>query len=307
MQIDTAHMQVQHRPLPRFGFELIESLEDAQKVVDVFDTAKIYEQLAHSGAVIFRHFTDTLDDFDQLVKVHSSHVTFDPARKASTENTAEIDAGVFEMGLHRENGNLPFIPDLQWFHCLEAASSGCETTLCDGQRVLHELSPKVRMLFEQRKIKYTRRIPWPNVRRFLSIEFQLPLDEIDDSHLELVNLRVPGQTYRRLDPFLISSERITDAITTSCFSGKRAFCNSLLGPSVNYEPPVISWADGTDIDLVVWDEIKEVTRRHTYDLFWSRGDIVVVDNSRVMHGRRELTDPSRRIFGAQSYRKEVSA
>jgi len=33
-----------------------------------------------------------------------------------------------------------------------------------------------------------------------------------------------------------------------------------------------------------------------------KGDLVVIDNTRVMHGRRRLDDPSRRIFGAQSYR-----
>ncbi|MCA8071066.1 TauD/TfdA family dioxygenase [Burkholderia vietnamiensis] len=239
--------------------------------------------------------------------MHSARVTFDPARKTSTENTAEIDAGELEMGLHRENGNLPFTPDLQWFYCLEPARVGSETTICDGQRVLQELTPAVRRLFEQRQIKYSRRIPWPNVQRFLSVELQLPAHEVNDSHLEVVNQRVRGQHYRRLDQFLVSSERVTDAITVSCFSGRRAFCNSLLGPSVNYEPPLITWADGTDIDFEVWDEIKDVTARYTYDLFWNKGDVVVIDNSRVMHGRRRLADTGRRIFGAQSYRKGAIA
>ena len=36
-------------------------------------------------------------------------------------------------------------------------------------------------------------------------------------------------------------------------------------------------------------------------------DVVVIDNSRVMHGRRRLADPGRRIFGAQSYRKGAIA
>ncbi|CAG9203510.1 TauD/TfdA family dioxygenase [Burkholderia vietnamiensis] len=305
--VDVVAARVQHKPLPRFGFELIESLEAGQKAIDLVDTDQLYEQLAHSGVVIFRNFADTLDDFNRFVSLHSARVTFDPARKTSTENTAEIDAGELEMGLHRENGNLPFTPDLQWFYCLEPARVGSETTICDGQRVLQELTPAVRRLFEQRQIKYSRRIPWPNVQRFLSVELQLPPHEVNDSHLEVVNQRVRGQHYRRLDQFLVSSERVTDAITTSCFSGRRAFCNSLLGPSVNYEPPLITWADGTDIDFEVWDEIKDVTARYTYDLFWNKGDVVVIDNSRVMHGRRRLADPGRRIFGAQSYRKGAIA
>jgi len=206
------------------------------------------------------------------------------------------------MGLHRENGNLPFNPDLQWFYCLEPAAVGSETTMCDGQRVLFDLSAKTRKSFENRDIRYVRRIPWSNVKRFLSIELQLPIDEVSDEHLQFVNEQVEGQTYRRIDQNLISSELIISAVETSCFSGRKAFCNSMLGPSVNYEPPLITWADGEDIALEIWDEIKDVTARNTYSHFWQKGDIVVIDNTRVMHGRRRLDDTSRRIFGAQSYR-----
>ncbi|CAM3660609.1 hypothetical protein GCM10009799_47040 [Nocardiopsis rhodophaea] len=34
---------------------------------------------------------------------------------------------------------------------------------------------------------------------------------------------------------------------------------------------------------------------------WEDGDIVLVDNSRVMHGRRAITDPDRTILNSQSY------
>lgn len=296
--------RLKRNPIPGFGFELINSVAPAQKALSLIDTAALYVDLQR-GVVIYRGFADELQDFDDFVSAHSSRVTFDPARDAATSNTAEINAGTHEMGLHRENGNLPFNPDMQWFYCLEPAVRGSQTTFCDGTRVLHELSSTTRRTFEQRKIKYARRIPWANVQRFLSIELGLPIGEIDDSHLEQVNRDVEGQTYYRLDDHLIYSELRTAAITVSRFSGKDSFCNSLLGPSVNYEPPQISWEDGEEIDFQIWDEIKAVTARCTYDLFWERGDIVVVDNSRVMHGRRILDDPSRRIFGAQSYRKEA--
>lgn len=303
MSLQDVAVQALRCPIPGFGFELIQSSSVNENVLRSTSTRDLYTDLARSGVVIYRNFADTLDDFNQFVSKHSARVTFDPARTPSTSNTAEIAAGRLEMGLHRENGNLPFSPDIQWFYCLQQASRGSQTTFCDGSRVLRELSPATRKAFERRKIKYARRIPWTNVKRYLSVELRIPEAEIDDTHLQLVNEEVEGQTYRRLDDNLIYSERETDAIIVSAFSGKRAFCNSLLGPSVNYEPPTISWADGEDIDFAIWDEIKEVTERLTYELFWSHGDIVVVDNSRVMHGRRRLDDSARRIFGAQSYRK----
>jgi hypothetical protein len=299
----TSSTSARRLPVPGFGFELITAERPDQKIAELTDTAGLYDDIARTGVVIYRGFADGLQDFNDFISAHSSRVTFDPARTPATENTAEINAGILEMGLHRENGNLPFTPDLQWFYCLKPAIRGSQTTFCDGVRVLHELSATVRREFEGRKIKYSRRIPWTNIRRFLSIEFQLPLEQIDEIHLDRVNNIVEGQLYERIDEHLILSELETYAIIKSCFSGRRAFCNSLLSPSVNYDPPKISWADGEEIDLAIWDEIKEVSSRLTYDLFWQRGDVVVVDNTRVMHGRRRLDDPSRRIFGAQSYKK----
>lgn len=301
-QTHSKNLPYYRHPTPCYGFECVYAVEPGLRVFDSMSTAALYDDLAHSGAVIYRDFSDSLEDFNDFVSAHSSRVTFDPARKAATANTAEIEAGVHEMGLHRENGNLPFNPDLQWFYCLEAAAVGSETTLCDGERVLFDLSPATRKQFEARKIRYARRIPWHNVRRFLSIELQLPIDSVTDEHLQQVNDQVTGQTYRRIDQNLIASELVISAVETSCFSARKAFCNSMLGPSVNYEPPRITWADGEQIALEIWDEIKEVTARNTYSHFWKKGDIVVIDNTRVMHGRRRLDDISRRIFGAQSYR-----
>lgn len=292
------------QPIPGYGFECIYTVDTDVRVLTSVTTNELYDDLARSGVLIYRNFIDTLQDFNDFVSVHSSKVTFDPARKASTANTAEIDAGLHEMGLHRENGNLPFSPDIQWFFCLDAAAIGSETTMCDGQKVLFDLSSKTRKLFESRKIKYSRRIPWSNVKRFLCIELQIPIDEVTDEHLEQVNREVPGQTYRRIDQHLIRSELIISAIESSCFSGQKAFCNSMLGPSVNYEPPRITWENGDDISLDIWGEVQDVTSRNTYSHFWNKGDIVVIDNTRVMHGRRRLADPARRIFGAQSYSQE---
>jgi len=292
----------QRQPIPRYGFEHISAIAPQLRLCTSIDTSTLYADLAHSGAVIYRGFADSLENFNDFVSAHSARITFDPARKAATSNTAEILAGHHEMGLHKENGNLPFSPDLQWFYCLNAASTGSETTFCDGERVLFDLSPRTRRLFERRHVRYARRLPWHQVKHYLSLELQIPIERIGDEHLHRVNEQVSGQTYRRIDDYLIASELVVSALSLSGFSGRTSFCNSLLGPSINYEPPRITWADGEDIGFDVWDEIREVTERNTYSHFWHQGDIVVIDNNRVMHGRRRLEDRSRRIFGAQSYR-----
>lgn len=39
----------------------------------------------------------------------------------------------------------------------------------------------------------------------------------------------------------------------------------------------------------------------TENLDWQHGDAAVIDNTRVMHGRRAITDPDRTIYNALSY------
>jgi len=289
-------------PIANYGFQTLNALGDDAKLRDVLNIDTLNRDLARNGALIARGFADDLDEFNETVESFSSRVTKDPARKSSTKSTAEIKAGVCEMGLHRENGNLPFCPDLQWFYCLEAAENGSETTMCDGVQVYQKMNPGLRRMFESKPVKFDRLIPWQNVRTFLSVELEQDFDSVTFADLDAVNELVPNQKYSIYDSNLIRSELTISAIATSSFSKRPAFCNSLLGPSVNYEPPVITWADGSEIPMTAWDQIRRLTEELTYDHFWEKGDMVVIDNARVMHGRRHLDDPGRRIFGAQSYR-----
>ncbi|VEA66782.1 Taurine catabolism dioxygenase TauD, TfdA family [Serratia plymuthica] len=79
------------------------------------------------------------------------------------------------------------------------------------------------------------------------------------------------------------------------------FANSIFGPSNNYEKPVITFADGEAIPADLLEEADAVCDRFTYDIGWQHGDVVLIDNTRVMHGRRRIEDKSRTIFNALSY------
>jgi hypothetical protein len=91
------------------------------------------------------------------------------------------------------------------------------------------------------------------------------------------------------------------AARTSTLNENLAFANSILGPSYNYESPNICFESGAEIPGEVLNEIVEVTERCTANIDWCDGDIVVIDNKRVMHGRREIEDTDRKIFNALSY------
>lgn len=47
--------------------------------------------------------------------------------------------------------------------------------------------------------------------------------------------------------------------------------------------------------------MENLTDELTENIEWQDGDVVLVDNTRAMHGRRSITDTRRTIYNAQSY------
>ena len=78
-------------------------------------------------------------------------------------------------------------------------------------------------------------------------------------------------------------------IIESRFSSLKSFANSILGPSFNYETPVFTYANGEVISQTIRIELEKLCEDFTHEIQWQDGDIVVIDNTRVMHGRREIT------------------
>ena len=70
----------------------------------------------------------------------------------------------------------------------------------------------------------------------------------------------------------------------------------MLGPSHNYAPPRYRFNDD---DIVSEDEIEEMralAETCTHEINWQDGDIAVLDNTRIMHGRRAIVDTNRQLF-----------
>jgi alpha-ketoglutarate-dependent taurine dioxygenase len=85
------------------------------------------------------------------------------------------------------------------------------------------------------------------------------------------------------------------------FGGRVVWANSIFGPSYNYEAPEITFGDGHKISPELLAEMRATTERLTRNIDWRNGDVLLIDNTRVMHGRREIKDTSRTIFNALSY------
>jgi hypothetical protein len=271
--------------------------------LDTLNPTDVVALLQDSGYLVFRGFDTTVDRFNAFVRSLSSEVIADPAREFFGEAAQKVDAGMQPVGLHLENGNSPFRPDLTWFYCLKAARAGSQTTVCDGYRVWKFLSEEARAAFTSQEIVYARNVPeraWKKLAAHL-LGGSKPYADITLDDLRTF-VREPDRTEVRHhgDGSVYYAHREPAVRRPTLFGDAPAWANSIFGPSVHYEKPRITFADGSEIPSGVLKEALRVTDDVTEQVDWCDGDVVLIDNSRVMHGRREIVDPQRAIFNAQS-------
>lgn len=268
------------------------------------DPAWVVEQLADAGFLLLRGFDAGLEEFTAFVKAHSERITLDPARSFHGGNVAQkVDAGTAAMGLHLENGNSPFAPDLTWFLCGKAAGRGSQTTVCDGYRVWDRMGARAREAFAAQDIVYTRRIEEPKWKAFVfhRLDGRKALEEIVFGDILGLVEGQPGTVITLEDDGSIRYAFRTGAAHPTLFGDRPAWANSIFGPSYHYEAPLITFADGSPLPQWLREEALAVTGELTEDLDWRAGDIAMIDNTRVMHGRREIVDTDRVVYNALSY------
>jgi hypothetical protein len=239
-----------------------------------------------------------MEDFSALVTTLCRRVTFDPARKHATATTQMVDAGLGPIGLHIENGNSPRCPDIVTFFSQNAAFEGSQTTICDGRAVWDCFDDELRARWSQR-MTVERVLPEALWKRYLANEHPAISEpgEVTLEHVLQFKAAIPDQDFDLHDDGTLTYRLTVDPVRPSAFGGgARGFANAVLGPSHNYQPPRYAMADGTDVAPDEIEEIRDRAEEVTHEINWQDGDIAVLDNTRVMHGRRAIADANRNLF-----------
>lgn len=262
------------------------------------DRATVLDALKTRGAVIFRGYFEGMEAFiefsDRFTAAYVPYVGGANNGRATVGGSASVytvtePSMKMPIPLHGEMYYTRTRPELLWFYCVAPAVANGETTLCDGRAILSHLSPDTRRDFKERDILYRRNFSksvWEAVYQ---------TDKVSDveafcraNNLELA-LRDDGgisTTYR-------SSATVRSAEAD-------AFVNSILTFAAQEyiggsEESQVRWSDGEEIDRAKLLEVKAVSDGLTTAHPWQRGDLIMVDNTRVMHGRRAFQDDQRNI------------
>lgn len=263
--------------------------------LDIVDADQLLRVLRDFGYCLLRGYEADLTQFSGLVNRLCTEVTFDPARVVSAESVQKVDAGVAPIGLHIENGNTPRVPHVLGFYCRTAARHGSQTTVCDGQSLWQEMPGELKSLLNMR-MTVTRTLTEGQWKSYLAQEHPALqcADQVTELHLQQMVSQFDDLTATMNADGSLTYRLSTNPVRYSRISKKAAFANTILGPSVNYEAPVFRLDNGYLISADLISRLSDFCEQHTVEINWRDGDVVLIDNWRVMHGRRAIADAKNR-------------
>lgn len=257
----------------------------------------VRSHLERDGWALLRGFEVDMSVFSALTAQFCRTITFDPARAFSEKNTQKVDAGTGPIGLHIENGNTPVCPDLVAIYSARAAFEGSQTTVCDGRKVLDAMNEAQRARWSQ-PMTVSRRLPEELWKRYLANEHPAISgpEEVTEEHILQFKAAIPNQDFELHEDGSLTYHITLNPVRPSAFSGGAGFANAVLGPSHNYEAPVYRFADGSVVTAEEIEEMRALAETCTTEINWQDGDVAILDNTRVMHGRRAIKDQDRQLF-----------
>lgn len=210
---------------------------------------------------------------------------------SKTLMTVTGEGQTFGVPLHGEMYYSSKRPKVLWFYCEKAPSADGETTICDANEFYLNLSESTRTLFETQKINYIRRYEREQWKAIFQTDNTAKIEAYcNDSNL----------SHHFPETNLLETSFETDAIVKNA-DQKPCFINNIM-PVLTQElawkrqTSIVRLSDGSPIPSDVYEELMALSKKLVYEHSWQDGDIVMIDNRYLMHGRNEISDQNRKIL-----------
>ena len=289
--------------------------------------ASLTQILHHHGAVLFRGWgVRTAEEFRDAVAAMWGAAWAEyrepgtPRSRviANISTSTEYDAAS-PIHLHNENSHVITWPERLFFWCEQPATTGGATPLADVRAVLARLPDALRSRGEKHGILYQR-----SFGHGLGFSWQ-QVFETEDPVVAENYFRHNGMTWEWEGPTLRVRYR-RNAVATHPTTGQDLWFNHAviyspfaLPPdqrvlleqfSVEEMPFCTYWGDGSLITEAEVGALMEAYDACTRATPWEAGDLLMVDNMLVAHGRRPYAGPRRVLVamrGTVSVEGRVSA
>jgi hypothetical protein len=285
-----------------------------------YSAPEIVSGLRDHGVVLLRDHARSLDDFvritGQVMDSFAHHSAATKERETVGDagtNVVTVNRGTDAIPLHRESSFLPTQPDVLALYCQQPPAEGGQTIVCDGVALLEALPGWLRRFLEGEELVWRFRMPperWSAV--FGTCERAAAEARIG----ALMRRHCAYATYDYcFDGEALDGTWRAPFILPTFWQGAPALSTSVLGYYHRGDGPYsskplhqVTLADGSAVPGKALDTIAACGEKLTVQTSWRAGDMLVVDNSRVMHGRRAVLDPVRRrvLFRMGHYRPQVA-
>lgn len=265
--------------------------------------AFVEETLARHGAVLFRGFgVGTPEEFERCVRAVSGELLHYSERTTPREQVSDWIYTSTEypahqsIAMHNELSYALRWPAKLWFCCARRPDSGGETPIVDVRRVLGGISAATRARFM--------REGWMLARNFgdgLGLRWQDSFNTDDPAEVEdycrrsQISFEWRGEGRLRTWQVRRAVIRHPQTGELSWFNHVAFYHVSSLSPEVRESllaqfaeselPFNTYYGDGSRIEDEVAEEIREAYRRETVEFPWQDGDVLLLDNMAVGHGR----------------------
>lgn len=277
--------------------------------------SEIDAKLAVTGTVLFRGFDiaspedfhDAVESYDEPGFTYadslSNAVRVNLTSRVFTANEAPPDVSIF---LHHEMAQTPFYPSKLFFSCMIAPETGGSTPICRSDIVLDRLKaaePDLVAALRKHGVRYTNTMPGaddPNSGQGRSWRSTLSRDTREAAQARLDELGYDyawntDETLRVTSPALPAIRTLPD--------GSESFFNQLIAAfrgwkdARNDPSKSVTLGNGEVLDVNALQTAIQIADELSFDLNWQAGDVALLDNYRVMHGRRPYTG-KRRVLAA---------
>lgn len=276
------------------------------------ERTKIDELLFKQGAILFRGFDinspyrfreilNRLPGSYQLEYVggNSPRTQIQPGIFTSTDYPAH-----YFISLHSELSYAPAWPKYIYFCCVVAPTEGGCTILADNRRLFQEIPEQLSSKFANKGVKYIRNLKNSNTGG-LGKSWQETFETEDKEKVEAVCRRQAIDFHWKKDGSIKISERRTGVIN-HWQTGERVWFNQAeqFHPSTHPEevynalkaiytdgedmPQYACFGDGTPITDEELSVIRHVAEKNTVPIKWEVGDLLVLDNELISHGRQSF-------------------
>ena len=273
------------------------------------------EKLLRHGGILFRGFDlQGPEDLSKVIRGVSGDLL--EYRERSSPRT-QVQGNVYTstdypadqpIFLHNENSYQKEWPQKIFFLCRQAPPEGGETPIADCRKVLARIAPEIRERFAERRWMYVRNfgdgfgLSWPTV-------FQTTDRQAVEEHCREKGIRAEWKEGGRL-----RTRAVRSALTRHPKTGEPIWFNhatffhvSTLEPSVREAllaefadaelPANTYYGDGSPIEPEVMEHLRAAYHAETVSFRWQKGDLLMLDNMLVAHGRAPYSGPREILVG----------